>query len=135
MLLLISSGDGAQVPLAGNEPPVQLVYPEGAILPLEGRKNGSENTLGEAEEVSTFTYYPVDTSVLNNIVGSVQEVITDLLGVTVNNEDELVVRNAIEEKVATEFPMLDFEVGLEVDQDAEGMQVNLNITEAEEEVV
>ena len=32
MLLLISSGDGAQVPL--NEPPVQLVYPEGAILPL-----------------------------------------------------------------------------------------------------
>ena len=31
-LLLISSGDGAQVPL--NEPPVQLVYPEGAILPL-----------------------------------------------------------------------------------------------------
>ena len=38
----------------------------------EGRKNGSEDTLGEAEEVSTFTYYPVDTSVLNNIVGSVQ---------------------------------------------------------------
>lgn len=30
-----------------------------------------------------------------------QEVITDLLGVTVNNEDELVVRNAIEEKVTT----------------------------------
>ena len=25
--------------------------------------------------------------------------------------------------MATEFPMLDFEVGLEVDQDAEGMQV------------
>ena len=25
--------------------------------------------------------------------------------------------------MATEFPILDFEVGLEVDQDAEGMQV------------
>ena len=89
-------------------------YPEGA-------ENYNDEGLGEAEEVSAFTYYPVDSSVLNNIVGSVQvrmlpfvahfplrglchstsvhhqEVITDLLGA--NNEDELVVRNAIEEKV------------------------------------
>ena len=27
------------------------------------------------------------------------------------------------QQVATEFPRLDFEVGLEVDQDAEGLQV------------
>ena len=81
--------------------------------------NYNDETLGEAEEVSAYTYYPVDSSVLNNIVGSVQvrmvlkrallvifpwgtfsdnqDVITDLLGM--NNEDEIVVRNAIEEKV------------------------------------
>ena len=84
---------------------------------MEGTENYNDNTLGEAEEVSAYTYYPVDSSVLNNIVGSVQvrmvlkralllrdlstsdnqEVITDLLGM--NNEDEIVVRNAIEEKV------------------------------------
>lgn len=38
----------------------------------KGTENYNDEALGEAEEVSAFTYYPVDSSVLNNIVGSVQ---------------------------------------------------------------
>ena len=36
----------------------------------KGTENYNDEALGE--EVSAFTYYPVDSSVLNNIVGSVQ---------------------------------------------------------------
>ena len=45
--------------------PCDWAYPEGT-------ENYNDEALGEAEEVSAFTYYPVDSSVLNNIVGSVQ---------------------------------------------------------------
>ena len=39
---------------------------------LKGLKEENEGTFEETEKVPAFPYYPVDSSVLNNIVGSVQ---------------------------------------------------------------
>ena len=39
---------------------------------LKGLKEENEETFEETEKVPAFPYYPVDSSVLNNIVGSVQ---------------------------------------------------------------
>ena len=58
-----------------KESDIQNIHPSSIIpnqVQLEGTENYNDETLGEAEEVSAYTYYPVDSSVLNNIVGSVQ---------------------------------------------------------------
>jgi len=117
-LVMVVMVGGRQVP--GTEPPIQLVYPQAST------STGEDGGEGEAKEVATFTYFPVDASVLSNIVGSVQEVINNLLG-----EEEDTMAQAIEDKVATVFPLLDIEVGVD-DQEKDGVGVNMNITEAED---